>query len=295
MLKKEFVAQKQQKLSALLQQQGFAFSQVQKMLRKKDVRVDGKATNKDVLLQPSQRVAVFFSQERQQGLQEAGEILSNTKSAQNKNLLWEKMFESDNVLVVYKFDGIESAGENSLESALGAIAVHRLDRNTQGLMVFAKNEKTAEILKKAFKNHQVAKFYVAEVVGKMQVDQTFTAYLLKNAQTATVKIFDKKVDGAAKISTKIKTIKATNQTSLLQVQLVTGKTHQIRAHLAHLGHAIVGDGKYGRNLDNKKFAAKHQKLAAYKLSFQKIGIAELDEKTFKKLPNWLQKVDVDID
>ena len=101
-----------------------------------------------------------------------------------------------------------------------------------------------------------------------------------------MQIFDKKVANSVKISTKIKTIYAKKETSLLEVELLTGKTHQIRAHLAHLGHAVVGDGKYGKNADNKKFGFSRQKLASYKMVFDDVGIASLNGKEFKKYPKW---------
>ena len=104
-------------------------------------------------------------------------------------------------------------------------------------------------------------------------------------------IFDKKKNGAVKIQTKIQTIKSGRESSLLKIELLTGKTHQIRAHLAFLGHPIIGDGKYGKNVDNKKFGQKWQKLACFLLKFDEVGVESLNYKQFKKLPAWL-KVDI---
>ena len=84
----------------------------------------------------------------------------------------------------------------------------------------------------------------------------------------------------------MKTLKAGAESSLLEVELLTGKTHQIRAHLAFLGHPIIGDGKYGKNENNKKFNANRQKLACFRLKFDFLGIKELDFQEFVKFPKW---------
>ena len=267
MNKKEIIVEKDKKLVNLLQDFGFSFADVCKMLRNKDVKVDGKATKENVLVHAGQHVTMFF----------------------NDNMLekkFEKVFEDENVVIVYKFAGIETDGEKGLARVLGAIAVHRLDRNTEGLVIFAKNEKTANLLKKALKNHKIHKFYIAEVVGEFEVDKQFDAFLLKDSEKAEVKIFDKPVRGALPISTKIKSLKTGKQSSFVEIELLTGRTHQIRAHLSHLGHAILGDGKYGKNTDNKKFHENHQKLACFCLKFDFVEIESLNFKEFEKMPNW---------
>ncbi len=270
MIKKEAIVEKQKKLISFVQDFGFSYSDVNKMLRNKDVRVNGKVERQNVVLNMGDNVTFFYSPDM---LEKKFEVV----------------FESEDALIVYKSAGIETAGENGLEKVLNAIAVHRLDRNTEGLMVFAKNEKTTKILENAFKNHKIHKFYVTEVVGKFQTDKTYDANLLKYSEKAEVKIFQNQVKGSVPISTKIKTVKAGEESSVLEVELLTGKTHQIRAHLAFLGHAIVGDGKYGKNENNKKFQQNRQKLACFMLKFDFLGIESLDFSTFKKFPKWLNK------
>ena len=93
-----------------------------------------------------------------------------------------------------------------------------------------------------------------------------------------------------KIQTRVETLKAGKESSLLKVEIISGKTHQIRAHLAHLGHAIIGDGKYARREDFQRFKEKHQKLFAYSLAFKDVGIEEIDNKTFQKYPKWMENV-----
>lgn len=268
MIKKQILVEKSAKLTKTLQDFGFNYADVQKMMRNKDVKLNGKPQKTDIVLNVGDEVVFFYSEDM---------LEKKCK----------KIFESDNVVIVYKNCGIEVEGENGLEGVLKATAVHRLDRNTEGLMVFVKNQKSKDLLDKAFKDRSVHKFYVAEVVGKFDTsEKTFKAYLLKDEKTSSVKIFQNPQKGSVEILTKIKTIKSSPVSSLLQIELLTGKTHQIRAHLAYLGHPIIGDGKYGKNEINKKFKEKTQKLGCFKLIFEKVGISELDNQTFEARPKW---------
>ena len=269
MIKKEIILEKRQKTVNLLQDYGFSFADVNKMLRNKDVKVNGKATKENVMLEVGDEVVFFYSPEM---LDKKADII----------------FENDDVYIVYKSAGIESDGEKGLEKVLkGAIAVHRLDRNTEGLMVFAKNQTAEKKLLKAFKEKTVRKFYLAEIIGMLEAkNKTFKAYLVKDSENSSVKVNQNKVKDAVEISMIVNTIKAGKESSLVEIELLTGRTHQIRAHLAFLGHAIIGDGKYGKNQDNKKFKQTRQKLACIKLKFNKVGIEGLDGKEFVKNPKW---------
>jgi len=269
MNKKEIIVEKDKKLVNILQDFGFSFADVNKMLRNKDVKVNGKAEKTNVSVSAGSSVVFFFSD----------------------NMLekkYETVFENDEVVIVYKKAGIETAGESGLEKVVpNAVAVHRLDRNTEGLVVFAKNQDAERKLLDAFKHKKVQKHYVAEVVGDFNANsQVFSAYLAKDSENAFVKIYDKQIDDGVKIQTKVNTIKHSKESSVVEVELLTGKTHQIRAHLAWLGHPIIGDGKYGKNEINKKFKSTRQKLACFKLVFEDIKIKGLDGKVFVKKPNW---------
>lgn len=268
MNKKEIIVEKSKKISNLLEDYGFSFSDIQKILREKDVKINGKAIKENLIVNEGDVVTVFFSD----------------------NMLekkYDKIYEDDDVVVAYKSQGIETDGEKGLEKILSAIAVHRLDRNTEGLVVFAKNDFSAKKLNSAFKNRKVDKFYVAEVVGEFDCKKTiFEAYLVKDSENSTVKIFKNRVPNSVLIKTGIETIKKNSSSSLLKIELLTGKTHQIRAHLAYLGHPIIGDGKYGKESDNKKFNQNKQKLSCFSLKFDNIGIDSLDNRTFVKKPSW---------
>ena len=152
-------------------------------------------------------------------------------------------------------------------------------------MVFALNEGAEKELLSAFKNHNLQKIYLAEVKGKMpKKQQLLQAYLLKHSQDSRVEIFNKQVKGSTKILTEYMVKEEFENTSILQVILHTGKTHQIRAHLAHVGNPIVGDSKYGDNAFNKLKKEKYQKLKAVKLTLyfnEKSCLNYLNNKVFE--------------
>lgn len=270
MNKKEIIVEKKRKIVPILQDFGFSYADIQKMLRNKDVKIDGIVAKKDDIANPGSSVVVYY---KDADLQKKYDVI----------------YENENFCVIFKRAGINSDGENGLEGVIPhAIAVHRLDRNTEGLMIFAKNEETAIILENAFKQKLVHKIYLAEVVGKCDKNGIFKAFLLKNAEKSTVKIFNHKVLGSVEIETGVKTVSVGEKSSFVEVELLTGKTHQIRAHLAYMGFPIVGDDKYGESAVNKSFGAKFQHLTCVKLSFDDVGISDLLNKVFECQPTWIK-------
>ena len=136
-------------------------------------------------------------------------------------------------------------------------------------VLFAKNEECLEILLKKFKQHEVEKHYLAWVYGIPKYEnKRLEAYLFKDNKKAQVYISDTPKKGYQKIITSYKVLeKRKDNTSILDVEIETGKTHQIRAHLSHIGNPIIGDGKYGKNSINKEFHRKNQMLCSYILKF----------------------------
>ena len=252
---KTIKSKKCQKLSKLISDElGISYNQIQKIIRSKDVKVNGKRVVKDVDL----------------GINDNVEVYVNEKPI-------EVIFENDDLVVVFKPRNIETVTENGfddlktkLTNQLGVnlFAVHRLDRNTQGLVIFAKNEKSKKSLDLAIKNRLLEKYYLAKVVGiSNKREDKLVAYLKKDEKKSRVFVSDKKLEGFEEIKTNYKTISSDKEFSILEVELVTGKTHQIRAHLSHVGLPILGDEKYGNTEINKKYKKKYQCLCAFKLIF----------------------------
>ena len=235
---------------------GLTKNTLYKAFRKKNIRINDVKINEDTIIHFNDLVTVYI----------VDDLLY-------KNI--EKLYEDDNILVVNKPDGIEVVGENSLTSLLKqeytfVSPCHRLDRNTKGLVLFAKNENALNILLEKFKNREIEKHYLAIVYGIPSVSHQFlTAYLFKDNKKSMVYISDVPKKGYVKIETSFTVLEKNikENYSILDVELHTGKTHQIRAHLAHIGYPIIGDGKYGMNEINKKFGCKTQELYSYSLKF----------------------------
>lgn len=156
--------------------------------------------------------------------------------------------------------------ENSFTPSL----VNRIDRNTGGIVIAAKNAESLRILNAQMKSRNLKKFYLCVVHGILERESgLLDGYLVKNEQKNLVKVLKKPADGAKEIKTKYRVLSKDlkNELTLVEVQLLTGRTHQIRAHFASIGHPLLGDGKYGTNKLNKDFGYKKQFLYSYKLVF----------------------------
>lgn len=265
---KGFTVIKTGKLSklALTHLTDISYSALRSALRKKDVKINGVRTDKDVLLNVGDKVEIYY------------------KPIDDKG--YSVVFADENVLVVNKKSGYasETIYNTIVKEQKNAFFIHRLDRNTSGLMIFALNEIAEKELLYGFKNREFDKVYKARVKGvPKQQKAVLTAYLFKDQKNSLVTITDNKVVGSSLIKTGYEVISSTTEFSDLLVTLYTGKTHQIRAHLAHIGHPILGDGKYGDFSLNNKLKLKRQMLTAIRLTlkFDKESfLYYLNDKTF---------------
>ncbi len=188
---------------------------------------------------------------------------------------------------LYEKGEYDPDAEQSFKPALA----NRIDRNTGGIVIAAKNAEALRILCDKIKYRELDKFYLAVVHGSpREKEAVLEAFLSKDEDKNKVFIKSRKTEDSKTIKTHYRVLKEKNGLSLLEVELLTGRTHQIRAHLASIGHPLLGDGKYGKNADDKKIGFRHQALYSYKLRFNfttDAGILEyLNGKTFTAKQVW---------
>ena len=255
-MKKEFVAKSSGDLIKVCLEccPKLNYNQLKTALRKKDVKINGTRTSKTLEISSGDKIEIFLPNE--------------------KPRLVDYIYQDDYVAVAVKPQGVETTTDDkmfdseSLEELTGYKACHRLDKNTEGLVVLAKTDRAYSEILQAFKNEQVHKKYLCVVTGKPKAKANLTGYLVKDAKNSIVKIFDTKQPNSSVVKTNYKLLEQVGELSLLEVELLTGKTHQIRAHLSHTGLNILGDNKYGDKQMNKKYGIKKQLLCAYKLKFE---------------------------
>ena len=255
MIAEKIVNTENQRLSVLLEKHiGLTYSEIQKLLRNKDVKLNGKRVPSDKNITIGDIVEVYYNEKKIKVL-----------------------YEDENIIVVFKPRRLETVNESGIDLRtkiskqinIEVFAVHRLDRNTEGLVIFAKNIDAKKALDDAIKNKDIKKYYLAKVVGVPETKEAnLIAYLKKDENKSLVYISDLKQNGYDKIMTNYRVIDNLKDYSILEIELLTGKTHQIRAHLSHIGYPILGDEKYGNSKINKINCKKYQCLCAYKLIFK---------------------------
>lgn len=269
MLKEIQVKTKQLLSDAIGENTDLGYYRIQKIIKSKSVKINGVRVGVDMNVNVGDMIYVYLADREKDGV--------------------EVVYRDENILVVNKSAGIEVQGEDSLTERINniltdttAVPVHRLDRNTMGLVVFALNKTAENELLASFKERDIDKTYNCIVVGTPQKPNAkLKAFLFKDAKKSLVYVSDVQKKGYLPIETYYTLLKKLGELSLLEVKLVTGRTHQIRAHLAYIHLPILGDGKYGINKINRRYRVKTQLLCCTKITFhfQQGALKYLDGKS----------------
>ncbi len=259
-------------------------SMMYRLFRKKDIKINGKRCDISAVLSEGDVVRVYVKDE-------VSAVKEHDMSFINAKNDLDVVYEDDNIIIVFKPVGLDSHsnGEShsdtlinriklflynkkefmpSSESSFAPALCSRLDRNTSGLVTAAKNALALREMNSAIKDGNVHKIYHCLTVSKPpKKNDIITAFHKKDESRNMVKISDSPLDGFREIKTGYSVLKEKNGLFLIEVTLYTGRTHQIRAHLAHINAPILGDGKYGNVNLNKKYGVFRQSLCAYSLRF----------------------------
>ncbi|MCH5317676.1 MAG: RluA family pseudouridine synthase [Eubacterium sp.] len=250
-----------------------------KEIRKKNIKVNKKRTEPNAVLNEGDVIELYLKDDV---LEEKPKHYDFTGASRRLDIV----YEDDNIILLNKKTGLlcHPDGNEYVDTLISRVKrylyekgewtpeesstftpslANRIDRNTSGIVIAAKNAESLRILNEKIKSREIEKYYITAVHGKPKRESdTLTAYLSKDEKKNMVTVSDTEFEGSKKIITRYKVLESRNNISLLEIDLKTGRTHQIRAHLAHLGHPIVDDGKYG-----DRHGRSRQALCSYKLVF----------------------------
>ncbi len=286
--------------------------QICKLIRKKDIKVGGKRTEPAYKLCEGDELTLYVRDELLGAAARSSDDFFS--SAGNVSVI----YEDDNILLADKEPGLlvhedDGGSSDTLinrikkylydkgeykpedEMCFAPALCNRIDRNTGGIVIAAKNAESLRILNQKIKDRELTKLYLCAVRGVPEKkEDTLKAYLFKNEKENKVIISEKKSSENRTIITKYRVLSVNaDGDALCEVDLITGRTHQIRAHMAYIGHPLLGDGKYGINKINKEKNYKYQALYSYKLIFRfttDAGILSyLDGKEFEAKNVWFRE------
>lgn len=260
---------------------------IYKMLRKKNIKLNGKKANPDTIVVEGDAIQLYLADETIDKFVAKEEIIKSS-------LIPKIIYEDENIILINKPVGILSHsakgdyGNNIVDSMIHYLHIkgeynpriektftpaicNRLDRNTSGIIIGAKNYEALRMINQGIKNDQIHRYYKAIVKGIVDKEIVLEGYLVKDEELNKVQISKEPMGDSKKTITRIMPIANSKGYSLLEIQLITGRTHQIRAHLASIGHPIIGDIKYGHRKTNEFFrqiyGLESQFLHSYKLVF----------------------------
>jgi 23S rRNA pseudouridine955/2504/2580 synthase len=245
---------------------------IYKMLRKKNVKLNGSKAEPETVLKKDDLVQLYLADETIEKFREK-------KTLKQTEIHFKIVYEDDNILIVNKPIGLSTqpdetsqrnlvdeirmylnAKEENISFTFKPAVCNRLDKNTSGLIIAAKNYDSLKQTNKAIRERNIKKLYIAKVHGIINKDLELKDYLIKNENKNMVKIIRENTENAKEVITYAHPIRTEGNYTWLEIEIETGRAHQIRAHLASIGHPIEGDKKYG-----KKDSEKQQVLHAYKL------------------------------
>ncbi|MBP1548563.1 MAG: RluA family pseudouridine synthase [Oscillospiraceae bacterium] len=258
-------------------------SMMYKAIRNKRIKINGKRAEISTRLQAGDIVQMYINDE-------FFDTAVETEFMAAPAVL-DIVYEDENIILIDKKNGlvVHEDNENTVDTLINRLKhylydkgeykpeeensfapslCNRLDRNTGGIVIAAKSAESLRILNQKIKDRELEKYYLCITVGiPPKKKDTITAYLEKNSDDNTVKVTNRKTEKNKTIITTYKVLKTKENLALLEIKLDTGRTHQIRAHMAHIGCPLLGDGKYGINKVNKEYKIKTQALYSYKLKF----------------------------
>ena len=264
---------------------GLPDSLLQRYLRTKDVKINGKSAKGDARLSEGDSVRIYIPEEFFTAAPQKDDW--RRVSAPELDIA----YEDENILIVDKKPGVlchaadgwsrstliamiqaylhakgewDPRSENSFAPAL----CNRIDRNTGGLVIAAKNAEALRIMDEKIKKREIEKLYLAAVIGRpKRAEGRLEGWLFKDAAKNQVYVYDEPRTGAVQCITEYRTLQTEGALSLLECRLITGRTHQIRAQMAHMGTPLLGDGKYGSERVNRGYNEKHQALCSWRMRF----------------------------
>ena len=256
-----------------------------KSIRLKKIKVNRKRAENNTILCEGDTIQCFLSEE-------FFEKKADSHSYESITVHLDIIYEDENIMLLNKRPGVsvhedEDGSTNTLithvqaylyqkgeyrpedEQSFAPALCNRIDRNTGGIVIAAKNAEALRVMNEKIKKSEIDKFYLAAVHGVPRPEAaTIKGFLLKDDKKNIVRVYDKNPPrGAKEIVTKYKVVAKSKDSSLIEVELLTGRTHQIRAHMAFIGNPLIGDGKYGINKNDRQKGYKYQALYSYRLRF----------------------------